>query len=786
VPAGALSYLWSTGATTNCITVSTAGAYSVTVTYTGGCSSVCSATVIVNPLPVCTITGGLTICEGQSTQLCTPAGAASYLWSTGATTNCITVNAAGTYSVTVTGTNGCSSVCSKSVTVKPLPSCYISGNSSLCEGGSTSLCAPQGSGYTYLWSTGATTRCVTVNTAGTYFVTVTNSFGCSSICSKTVTVGTPPPCTITGNNIICEGQTTQLCAPAGLNDYWWSTGATSRCITVGAAGTYSITITDNSGCSSVCSVTVTVNPAPTCTITGNNIICEGQSTELCTPFATGNTYLWSTGATANCITVSAAGTYSVTVTGTNGCSSVCSKSVTVKPLPICTITGNSTICEGQSTQLCAYKGGGYTYLWSTGVTTKCVTVSTAGTYSVTVTNSFGCSSICSKTVTVGTPPPCTITGNGTICEGQSTQLCAPTGSGYTYSWDTGASTNCIIVDGQGTYHVTVTDANGCSSTCSKVVTVIPRPACTITGGGTICEGGSTSICVLLVAGNTYLWSNGATTNCITVSIAGTYSVTITNSNGCSKTCSKTVTVKSAPPCTITGNSTVCEGESISLCAPQGSGYTYLWNTGATSRCITVSYAGVFTVTVSKNGCSSTCSKTVTLNPEPSCTITGELNPSEGDLTTLCAPPGLSSYHWSTGATTSCITVNCSGTYGVTVTNSTGCSGSCNVSVTYNPGRSAPDEDNGLTIAGDIEVKVYPNPFSTSATVEFQTTQSNSHIVITLYNLTGDQVATIFDGDVERGVWHKAEINAGNLPPGAYIYRVVNGDRIINRKITLLK
>src|SRR6185503_17809569 len=172
----------------------------------------------------CTITGGLIICQGESTQLCTPPGATSYLWSTGANTNCITVNQEGLYSVTVTDMNGCSSVCEETVIVNPLPICTITGNAIICEGESTQLCAPAGSA-SYLWSTGAITNCITVSVAGIYTITVT----ATNVCNRTVSVNPLPVCTITGNNTICEGESTQLCAPPGSASYLWSTGAITNC-----------------------------------------------------------------------------------------------------------------------------------------------------------------------------------------------------------------------------------------------------------------------------------------------------------------------------------------------------------------------------------------------------------------------------------------------------------------------------------------------------------------------------------------------------------------------------
>src|SRR5204863_287671 len=153
---------------------------------------------------------------------------------------CVTVSSAGTYTVTVTDANGCSNSCNKTLTINPLPSCLITGNSSICSGSSTQWCAPAGLA-SYLWSTGATTQCITVSAAGTYTVTVTDANGCSSSCSKSLVAGAPPVCSITGNSAICSGSSTQWCARAGLASYLWNTGATTQCITVNIAGTYTIT-----------------------------------------------------------------------------------------------------------------------------------------------------------------------------------------------------------------------------------------------------------------------------------------------------------------------------------------------------------------------------------------------------------------------------------------------------------------------------------------------------------------------------------------------------------------
>ena len=243
--------------------------------------------------------------------------------------------------MTLTDAEGCQSECSETVTVNPLPVCGITGANTFCAGGSTELCASPGAAG-YLWSTGAVSSCITVDMAGLYSVTLTDTEGCQSECSETVTVNPLPPCGITGANTFCAGGTTELCASPGAAGYLWSTGAVSSCITVDMPGLYSVTLTDAEGCQSECSETVTVNPLPPCGITGGDIECGEESVEICTPPGA-LSYLWNTGATTNCITVSLEGTYSVTVTDANGCSSVCSRFVISNTEPPPTITCPSEI-----------------------------------------------------------------------------------------------------------------------------------------------------------------------------------------------------------------------------------------------------------------------------------------------------------------------------------------------------------------------------------------------------------------------------------------------------------
>ena len=680
------SFLWSTGATTQSITVNTAGSYSVTVTNGSGCSASSAPTsVTVNAAPAASITAGgpTTFCAGGSVTLTASSGA-SYLWSTGATTSSIAASTSGSYSVTVTGANGCSTTSSPTiVTVNALPSATVTpgGPTTFCAGGSVTLTAPAGSSY--LWSNGATTQSITVNSGGSYGVTVTNANGCSAASSPTaVTVNANPTASITagGPTTFCAGGSVTLTASSGAS-YLWSTGATTQSIAAGSSGSYSVAVTNASGCSTTSSpAIVTVNPLPAATVTagGPTTFCAGGSVTLTA--SSGVSYLWSTGATTQSITVNSGGNYGVTVSNANGCSAASSPTaVTVNANPTASITagGPTTFCAGGSVTLTASSGA--SYLWSNGATTQSIATAVSGSYTVTVTDANGCSATSSPTVvTVNDIPTASITAGGptTFCAGGSVTLTASGGSSYL--WSTGATTASIVAGTSGSYSVTVTNANGCSATSSPtVVTANANPTASITAGGptTFCAGGSVTLTAS--GGSSYLWSTGATTASIVAGTSGSYSVTVTNANGCSATSSPTVVTANANPTasiTAGGPTTFCAGGSVTLTASSGS--SYLWSTGATTSSITASTSGSYSVTVTDaNGCSSTAYDLVTVNPaqaQPVVTAGGPTTFCAGGSVTLTASSG-ASYLWSTGATTQSITASASGSYSVTVTGANGCS-----------------------------------------------------------------------------------------------------------------
>ncbi|MES2389553.1 MAG: T9SS type A sorting domain-containing protein, partial [Bacteroidota bacterium] len=703
---GGSTYLWSNGATTATISVTASGTFTLQ-TVNGTCTSSASTPVAISvgsapAAPSVTASGPLTFCAGGSVTLTAPAGF-SYIWSNGAATQSVTVSAAGSLSVQ-TVFNGCTSLSSAAVTVNvtaapTTPAISAGGPTTVCEGGSVTLTAP--AGFTYLWSTGATTRSIVASATGNYNVR-TISTGCTSSVSAdmAVTVNaapTTPTISAGGPLTFCTGGSVTLSAPAGFT-YLWSNGATTQAITANTAGSFTVQTVFN-GCTSqpsaAVAVSVTSTPgAPGVTAGGPTTFCQGNTVTLSA--TTASSYLWSNGATTQAITVNASGNYSVqAVNGTCTSAASAATTVTVNPMPPLagiTVTGNTRLCPGQSVNMNA--AAGYAYIWSNGENTQTITVRTAGNYTVQLISGT-CTSAASLPVNVTespAPPAAVITASGstTFCEGNSVTLSGPAANGWL--WSSGETSQSISVNTSAA--ITLRTISGsCTSAVSAPtnVTVNPAPTAPVVTASSplsFCEGGSVT---LTASGSgAFIWSSGESTASITVATSGSYSVRSV-SNGCTSAAlpATIVTVNPAPAMPIItpgGSTSFCSGGSVTLTAPAG--FSYIWSTGETSASITASVNGNYTVRVVLNGCTSAVSEatTVTVTAAPAAPVitpSGPLSFCSGGSVTLSAPAG-GSYIWSNNATTETITVGAAGTYTVRAINGT-CTSSVSEPVTVTVG-----------------------------------------------------------------------------------------------------
>lgn len=335
--ANANGYLWSNGSTLATIAPTVQGVYTVTVTNSStACTGSASAIVSFNAVPIVSISQSPTICLGGSVTV-SASGGVSYAWSGPAGTSLLDTwtisqmspNKQGVYYVTVTDLNGCTAVGSTTLSISPSPTVTASNTGPICAGGSVTLTATGGIAYTWITSTGdfvgngASLTVHNVNTTTTYIVTVTGANGCSATASTTV-IAKKPSLSIQGNLLICAGSSTTLTAvnPNSNMTYLWNTGATSNSISVTTAGNYTVTITSVSGCTNTQSKTVSYySNANAFMQATNNSICGGDSITLSVQNAmTNSAFVWSTGDTSNSVVVAPMQTTAYTVSITNSCS----------------------------------------------------------------------------------------------------------------------------------------------------------------------------------------------------------------------------------------------------------------------------------------------------------------------------------------------------------------------------------------------------------------------------------------------------------------------------------
>ncbi len=685
----------------------------------------------------------------------------------------------------------------------------VNGPLSICTGQTVQLKANTGTDYTYQWKkagvniTGATQSIYTATTAGYYSVVVTDGFGATAT-SETVivTVVNPPLATVAaaGPLSFCAGKNVLLKAIIGTGyTYQWKKSGIdiqneiSSNYTATTAGTYSVVVTNATGCSATSQLmNVTVNPVPLATVAAASALtfCEGKTVQLKAITGTGYTYQWKrgaldiVGATSSTFNASVTGIYTVIVTNAGGCSATSAGlNVVVKPLPAATITaaGPTTFCSGQNVLLKANTGTNYTYQWIRGATpipgaTQAnYSASQLGFYTVIATNASGCSvTSAAIAVSVNPLPVATITPTGplTFCSGQNVLLRANTGTNYTYQWKkaginiAGAIQASYPATTSGAYSVVVTNASGCAVTSSAVtVTVNNAPLATVAvaSSTTFCAGKSVLLKAIVGAGYTYQWKKnnvnivGETTSNYTATTAGNYSVVVSNSSGCS-TSSSIIPVFTTPAplatVAVTGPLTFCEGGSVLLKGIVGTGYTYQWKkNGAnipaqTQSNFTANTNGVYTVLVTNaQGCTALSNNiNVTVIPAPATIITanGPLTFAQGGSVTLNVPAVAgNNYQWRkdgvsiSGATTASYAATTSGSYTVAVTNAGGCQAVSQASVV------TVTQSRPITkgyVEEEDKITAYPNPLHRNNYLNIDWSIAGDNAVfVTVYDMSGKKI-----------------------------------------------
>jgi gliding motility-associated-like protein len=592
-----LSYQWSNGSgnisTYDTVTVNPTATttYTVTVTAKNGCSA--DTSITVNVLPYIKVSVSPTspiICTGGSTTL-SVTGAVNYTWSNGHTNDTIIVHPTTntTYTVTGTGTSaGCSADTSIVVTVNAPPFVFINpvvNSSCNLDNGSATATAGLGT-FTYLWSNGETTPTDSLLPPGLYTVTVSNAGVSGCFSTDTITIQELPSVKLKLNSIdsvTCYGMkngSINITAynGSGVYFYHWNTSPVQHSPTVTGlgSGVYTLIVADSvTGCRATLTEAVyQPNQLIGSLVTNSNVKCYGQSNGSATVAASGGTpsysYQWfPTGPNSPINNILPSGIDSVIITDYHGCRSSTLIDTITQPTPLgCILTADSAKCFGQASGSVTSvdTGGAYTfpyqYLWSNTATTPNLTNVPAGSYTLTVHDHNGCTATANAVIN---QPQQLISFKATtgcdtvlLCGGSSyntgsISLVVTGGtSPWSYHWDNGDTTQAIgNLPGNIMYHVTVTDAKGCTNTHSYFISQPNVLSVKIDSLDAMCKDSCTGRITSAVTGGipfhnssyTYSWSNGQSSDHITNLCPGVYALTITDSNGCKKSLSTSIGIK---------------------------------------------------------------------------------------------------------------------------------------------------------------------------------------------------------------------------------------------------
>lgn len=468
------------------------------------------------------------------------------------------------------------------------------------------------------------------------------------------------------------------------------------------------------------------------------------------------------------------GTFSIlyNFTDSTGCAVEDSIAVAVNPVPNINLGPDLFLCEGDVHAL-SVPSGFASYAWSTGSTNASIAVAQGGTYSVTVTNSFNCVRVDTLTATYHPLPVVSISGDTVACQGDAVSL-SVAGQGTSYSWSNGLVDDVISVNSSGLYVVTVSSFN-CDGYDSIQVTFLPNPDPNLGPDMAFCNGNSVSLDAGIYAG--YVWSDGSTNQTLDVSAAGTYSVTVTSTEGCVGNDAILLTIQPDPVVNLGADMSICDGDSYNLNAGMFS--SYIWNDGSTGQILAVSAAGTYAVTVTDNiGCTGGDEIEIGVTLLAQALFSLVKNGMEVTFTNESQneDPG---YLWKFGDGNTATDENPVHTYALNGT----------YNVTLYVGNSCGNDSimRPVNVVGidDLEraglVSIFPNPSNGFINVELNY-KATGEVKLSVFNLLGQEV---FFTKESKGTYTLSKnIDLSEQAPGLYFLKIESGKLEYNKKIVI--
>ena len=621
-------YLWSNGNPNRSISVSTTNNYNVLVFDSNNCNNNATYKVVVDTIPFVNLGADTAICLLDSISFDAGPNLLSYAWNVGPTSQSITVDSAGFYSVVVTDSNNCVNTDSIVLVIDTLPNVSLGNDTTICLRDQIAI-SPGTNFVSYQWSFFAPdTHTVNISTANSYWVTVTDANGCSaSSDTLTLTNDTLPNIQLGPDQSICLGDSVFLDAGFGLASYSWNNSVNVQSQTVFSTGSYIINVVDSNQCLGSDTFNLVVNNLPVVNLGSNKRYCDGVGFNLQLtanqgpPYAS---YSWSTAQTGQGITICNQpggclnvisvfpDTIWVRATDVNGCVNTDTITIDIGANPPVSVSVSDTsYCSDETKSIVLDAGPGFaTYNWtkqnspSFNESGQIILVDSAGTYTITIFDVNGCQNSDNVVIREYPAPTINLPDDTAFCKNVAFNLNLNAGAGinYIYNWNTGATTQNIQASSPGTYAVTVTTPEFCDSEAKINIGEVPLPKSQLENDTLVCSGTLLELNVYN-EGYTYLWNNGSLDSAILVDTSGLYAVRLRNKY-CTLRDTAFVQYDYVPFVNLGPDSILCQGEVVVLDAFfPNSNINYIWQDGSNDTTFNATFAGEYSVLLT-NRCGS--------------------------------------------------------------------------------------------------------------------------------------------------------------------------------------